>query len=151
MRGFRSSHPPGRAHGTSVVLASADSQLDWIKYRQCVAVQGPANRMEELQNRSRIASVEQEDSAEPMEEGRLNALGNAASGYLRSAMHQPVDWMEWGQAAFDRALNEDKPILLDIGAVWCHWCHVMDRESYEDPATARIINDNFVAVKVDRD
>jgi len=80
-----------------------------------------------------------------------NALSRAASAYLRSAMHQPVDWMEWGEAAFARASSEDKPILLDIGAVWCHWCHVMDRESYENPVTARIINENFVAVKVDRD
>lgn len=80
-----------------------------------------------------------------------NALGSASSAYLCSAMYQPVDWMEWGDAAFARAQHEDKPILLDIGAVWCHWCHVMDRESYEDPATARIINENFVAVKVDRD
>src|ERR1035441_1217036 len=60
-------------------------------------------------------------------------------------------WMEWGEAAFARAVKEDKPILLDIGAVWCHWCHVMDRESYEDDATAQIINEHFVAVKVDRD
>jgi uncharacterized protein YyaL (SSP411 family) len=66
-------------------------------------------------------------------------------------MHQPVQWMEWGEAAFERAAREDKPILLDIGAVWCHWCHVMDRESYENAETARIINENFVAVKVDRD
>ena len=57
--------------------------------------------------------------------------GAASSAYLRSAMHQPVDWQEWGEAAFARAKAEDKPILLDIGAVWCHWCHVMDRESYE--------------------
>jgi len=84
-------------------------------------------------------------------EGRKNALASAASAYLRSAMHQPVQWMEWGEAAFDRAASEDKPILLDIGAVWCHWCHVMDRESYEDAETARIINEHFVAVKVDRD
>jgi uncharacterized protein YyaL (SSP411 family) len=81
----------------------------------------------------------------------LNSLANASSAYLRSAMHQPVDWMEWGAAAFDRAKAEDKPILLDIGAVWCHWCHVMDRESYEDELTARIINDHYIAVKVDRD
>jgi uncharacterized protein YyaL (SSP411 family) len=85
------------------------------------------------------------------EGGRMNGLARAASAYLRSAMHQPVEWMEWGQAAFDRAAAEDKPILLDIGAVWCHWCHVMDRESYEDAATARVINEHFVAVKVDRD
>jgi uncharacterized protein YyaL (SSP411 family) len=81
----------------------------------------------------------------------LNALANAASAYLRSAMHQPVDWQEWGDAAFERAIAEDKPILLDIGAVWCHWCHVMDRESYENPQTAEIINKFFIAIKVDRD
>ena len=81
----------------------------------------------------------------------LNSLANAASAYLRSAMHQPVDWQEWGPAAFEQAKREDKPILLDIGAVWCHWCHVMDRESYEDPLTAQIINDHYIAVKVDRD
>lgn len=81
----------------------------------------------------------------------MNGLSRAASAYLRSAMHQPVDWMEWGPEAFALAVREDKPILLDIGAVWCHWCHVMDRESYENVATAKIINDNFVAVKVDRD
>ena len=66
-------------------------------------------------------------------------------------MHQPVDWMEWGAEAFAKAQREDKPILLDIGAVWCHWCHVMDRESYENPETARLINEHFIAVKVDRD
>ncbi len=80
-----------------------------------------------------------------------NSLARASSAYLRSAMHQPVDWQEWGAEAFARAKAEDKPILLDIGAVWCHWCHVMDRESYENAETARIINDQFVAVKVDRD
>src|SRR5450432_2617245 len=80
-----------------------------------------------------------------------NSLARAASAYLRSAMHQPVNWMEWGDEAFALAEKEDKPILLDIGAVWCHWCHVMDRESYEDAATARLINEHFVAVKVDRD
>ena len=59
--------------------------------------------------------------------------------------------MEWGAEAFARAAREGKPVLLDIGAVWCHWCHVMDRESYEDAETARVINEHFVAVKVDRD
>ena len=75
----------------------------------------------------------------------------AASAYLRSAMHQPVEWQEWGEDAFARPQAEDKPILLDIGAVWCHWCHVMDRESYENAETAKMINEHFVAVKVDRD
>jgi uncharacterized protein YyaL (SSP411 family) len=66
-------------------------------------------------------------------------------------MHQPVEWNEWSEAAFARAQRENKPILLDIGAVWCHWCHVMDRESYEDTEIAAIINQHFVAIKVDRD
>jgi hypothetical protein len=80
-----------------------------------------------------------------------NLLETAASSYLRSARHQPVHWHPWGDAAFARAQAEDKPILLDIGAVWCHWCHVMDRESYEDPEVAKLVNEHFVAVKVDRD
>ncbi len=80
-----------------------------------------------------------------------NLLEQAASSYLRSARHQPVLWHPWGSEAFARAQAEDKPILLDIGAVWCHWCHVMDRESYEDAEIAAIINEHYVAVKVDRD
>jgi uncharacterized protein YyaL (SSP411 family) len=86
-----------------------------------------------------------------MSDEQKNSLTGAASAYLRSAMHQPVDWKEWGDEAFALAKSEDKPILLDIGAVWCHWCHVMDRESYENELTAKIINDHFIAVKVDRD
>ena len=82
---------------------------------------------------------------------KLNSLAQAASAYLRSARHQPVQWHEWGETAFARAAAEDKPVLLDIGAVWCHWCHVMDRESYEDPTLAEVINEHFIAVKVDRD
>jgi len=80
-----------------------------------------------------------------------NRLKNSASPYLRSAAHQPIDWYEWGETAFTHAKSQDKPILLDIGAVWCHWCHVIDRESYENPETAKIINEHFVPVKVDRD
>jgi uncharacterized protein YyaL (SSP411 family) len=83
--------------------------------------------------------------------GHFNALEHAASSYLRSAMHQPVKWHEWSPEAFALAAKEDKPVLLDIGAVWCHWCHVMDRESYEDPALAQVINDHYIAIKVDRD
>jgi uncharacterized protein len=81
----------------------------------------------------------------------LNSLARASSAYLRSAMHQPIRWHEWGAEAFAEAQRENKPMLLDVGAVWCHWCHVMDRESYDDPAIAAIVNENFVAVKVDRD
>lgn len=66
-------------------------------------------------------------------------------------MHQPIHWHEWGPEPFEKAKAENKPILLDIGAVWCHWCHVMDRESYENPEIAEIINQHFIAIKVDRD
>ena len=66
-------------------------------------------------------------------------------------MHQPIHWHEWGPEPFEKAKRENKPILLDIGAVWCHWCHVMDRESYENPEIAQIINQHFIAIKVDRD
>jgi uncharacterized protein YyaL (SSP411 family) len=81
----------------------------------------------------------------------LNSLSKASSAYLRSAMHQPIQWHEWGEEAFAAAQRENKPILLDIGAVWCHWCHVMDRESYDNPEIAELINQRFIAVKVDRD
>jgi hypothetical protein len=88
---------------------------------------------------------------EPASPTAGNHLEHSASAYLRSARHQPVHWHAWGEAAFTLAQAEDKPILLDIGAVWCHWCHVMDGESYEDPEVAALINQLFVAVKVDRD
>jgi uncharacterized protein len=81
----------------------------------------------------------------------LNSLSRASSSYLRSAMHQPIRWHEWGAEAFAAAERDNKPMLLDIGAVWCHWCHVMDRESYDDPEIAAIVNEHFIAVKVDRD
>ncbi len=83
--------------------------------------------------------------------GQRNGLSEAASAYLRSARHQPVDWQEWGEEAFAKAGRENKPVLLDIGAVWCHWCHVMDRESYENADIAALINEHFIPVKVDRD
>src|SRR5258706_5861530 len=86
-----------------------------------------------------------------MSSSALNSLSRASSAYLRSAMHQPIQWHEWGEEAFALAQRENKPILLDIGAVWCHWCHVMDRESYENPAIAELVNEKYVAVKVDRD
>jgi uncharacterized protein YyaL (SSP411 family) len=80
-----------------------------------------------------------------------NALASEQSPFLRHGATQPVDWLPWSSDAFERARMENKPVLLDIGAVWCHWCHVMDRESYEDEETARVINELYVPVKVDRD
>jgi uncharacterized protein YyaL (SSP411 family) len=84
-------------------------------------------------------------------ENTPNRLQFSASPYLRSAAHQPIDWHEWGDEVFEKASAEGKPILLDIGAVWCHWCHVIDRESYENPELAAIIRQFYIAVKVDRD
>jgi uncharacterized protein len=66
-------------------------------------------------------------------------------------MHQPIQWHEFGEEAFAAARASDKPVLLDVGAVWCHWCHVMDRESYDDAEVAAIVNEHYIAVKVDRD
>jgi uncharacterized protein len=86
-----------------------------------------------------------------MTTGTQNSLARASSSYLRSAMHQPIQWHEFGEEAFAAARAANKPVLLDIGAVWCHWCHVMDRESYDDAEVAAIVNDHYIAVKVDRD
>lgn len=80
-----------------------------------------------------------------------NRLGQAASAYLQSAAHQPIHWYAWGSEPFAAAAAGNRPVLLDIGAVWCHWCHVMDGESYENPALAEFLNQNFVCIKVDRD
>lgn len=80
-----------------------------------------------------------------------NKLANSRSAYLKSAAHQPIDWYEYGDEAFAAAAAEDKPVLIDIGAAWCHWCHVIDRESYENAAIAELINQRYIAVKIDRD
>ena len=80
-----------------------------------------------------------------------NGLAHEKSPFLQHGAAQPVAWLPWGAEAFELARAEGRPILLDIGAVWCHWCHVMDRESYEDETTAALINELFVPVKVDRD
>jgi uncharacterized protein YyaL (SSP411 family) len=80
-----------------------------------------------------------------------NRLAQQSSAYLRSAAHQPIEWFPWGPEPFEAAGAGDRPILLDIGAVWCHWCHVMDRESYEDAGLASFLNEHFVCIKVDRD
>ena len=80
-----------------------------------------------------------------------NRLALATSPYLLQHAHNPVDWHEWGEEALGRARAEGKPILLSIGYSACHWCHVMAHESFEDPATAAIMNEHFVNVKVDRE
>lgn len=80
-----------------------------------------------------------------------NRLANETSPYLLQHAHNPVDWFPWGEEAFERAQNEDKPIFLSIGYSTCHWCHVMERESFEDEEVARLMNEVFVSIKVDRE
>jgi uncharacterized protein YyaL (SSP411 family) len=80
-----------------------------------------------------------------------NRLADETSPYLLQHKDNPVDWYAWGPAALERARAEDKPILLSIGYAACHWCHVMERESFEDPDTAAYMNEHFVCVKVDRE
>jgi uncharacterized protein YyaL (SSP411 family) len=80
-----------------------------------------------------------------------NHLSGQRSVYLSRAVAQPVDWYPWGAEAFKRAKELDRPILLDVGAVWCPWCGLMDRDTYTNPETAEYINEHFVAVKIDFD
>ena len=80
-----------------------------------------------------------------------NRLAGETSPYLLQHAHNPVDWYPWGAEAIARAKAEDKPIFLSIGYSACHWCHVMEHESFENEEIARVLNDNFVSIKVDRE
>ena len=80
-----------------------------------------------------------------------NRLINEKSPYLLQHAYNPVDWLPWGPEAFNKAETEDKPIFLSIGYSTCHWCHVMEKESFEDPEVAEIMNRVFVSIKVDRE
>ncbi len=80
-----------------------------------------------------------------------NYLINESSPYLLQHAHNPVNWYPWGEAALQKAKQEDKPILVSIGYATCHWCHVMEHESFEDESTAQIMNDRFVCIKIDRE
>jgi uncharacterized protein len=84
-------------------------------------------------------------------QARPNHLAAEHSPYLRRAIYQPVDWYPWSEDAFKDARAANRPILLDVGAVWCPWCDLMDRDTYTKPGTAEYINRHFVAVKVDFD
>jgi hypothetical protein len=80
-----------------------------------------------------------------------NRLTNESSRYLQQHADNPVDWYPWSEEAFEKAQREDKPVFLSIGYSACHWCHVMAHESFEDPETARVLNEHFVSIKVDRE
>uniref|UniRef100_A0A672PXK6 Spermatosis associated 20 n=1 Tax=Sinocyclocheilus grahami TaxID=75366 RepID=A0A672PXK6_SINGR len=91
-------------------------------------------------------------SAPPSETPKhTNRLSKEKSSYLLQHAHNPVDWYPWGQEAFDKAKSEDKPIFLSVGYSTCHWCHVMERESFEDEEVGKILSKNFVCIKVDRE
>lgn len=81
----------------------------------------------------------------------MNRLSQANSAYLRHAAYQKIDWYPWCKEAFERAEREDKPIFLSSGAIWCHWCHVMAKECFDDDEIARLLNENFICIKLDRD
>ncbi|MEM0964208.1 MAG: DUF255 domain-containing protein, partial [Bacteroidota bacterium] len=81
----------------------------------------------------------------------MNRLADASSPYLLQHADNPVDWWPWEDAAFEEAARRDVPVFLSIGYATCHWCHVMAHESFEDPETARAINEAFVPIKVDRE
>ncbi len=80
-----------------------------------------------------------------------NRLAHESSPYLLQHQNNPVDWYPWGDEAIEKARREEKPIFLSIGYSACHWCHVMEHESFENEAIARVLNENFVPIKVDRE
>jgi uncharacterized protein len=81
----------------------------------------------------------------------MNRLASEKSSYLQHAAHQKIDWYPWSEEAFEKAKQEDKAVFLSSGGVWCHWCHVMAKESFEDEETARMLNELFISIKLDRD
>ena len=81
----------------------------------------------------------------------MNRLGKEKSPYLRHAAGQAIDWYPWSEEAFEAAQKEDKPVFLTSGAVWCHWCHVMSKESFDDEETAKLLNQYYICIKLDRD
>jgi len=95
--------------------------------------------------------VSQSQTSPPSKERRPNRLAREKSPYLLQHAYNPVDWYPWGEEAFRRAKETDRPIFLSIGYSTCHWCHVMERESFENDEVAAYMNDNFVAIKVDRE
>ena len=80
-----------------------------------------------------------------------NRLSRETSPYLLQHAGNPVDWYPWGKEALDKAAREEKPVFLSIGYSACHWCHVMERESFTDPELAEVLNRSFVSIKVDRE
>src|SRR5512140_1748751 len=108
---------------------------------------------DDAQPESRAAGEDRRYVRRPSREARalMNRLAGESSPYLRQHAHNPVDWYPWGDEAFAKARNEGKPLFVSIGYSSCHWCHVMERESFEDEGIAKTLNETFVPVKVDRE
>src|ERR1700691_6147427 len=133
-----------------IAIASVCDRL-----RNCPPIERPARRM--------LASKHPASPGNPRETSMSDEHGHEASGrkpnrlineqspYLRQHAHNPVDWYAWGDEALARARAENKPVLLSIGYSACHWCHVMERESFENEQIAQLMNENFVSIKVDRE
>src|SRR5713226_3375729 len=118
------------------LLLAASVAGGWLWWgRKCVAAPRPMQAQEDA----------------PGEYKYTNRLAKEKSPYLLLHAHNPVDWYPWGEEAFAKARQEQKPVFLSIGYSTCHWCHVMERESFEDPAIAEVMNKYFVSIKVDRE
>src|SRR5229473_3574880 len=98
-----------------------------------------------------IGRLSVEQAAADEQDKHTNRLIHEKSPYLLQHAHNPVDWYPWGKEAFEKARKENKPIFLSIGYSTCHWCHVMERESFENEDVAKVMNGHFVCIKVDRE
>ncbi len=120
----------------------------WLSLRQDSE---PAEGGKNMNAPSHAAAATAATEKKPPAEKYTNRLAGQTSPYLLQHAHNPVNWYPWGEEALARARKENKPIFLSIGYSACHWCHVMERESFEDEATAEILNKYFIAIKVDRE
>jgi len=84
-------------------------------------------------------------------ENKMNRLSNETSAYLQHASNQKINWYPWCEEAFENAERENKPVFLSSGAIWCHWCHVMAKECFENEEIAGLLNEYFIPIKLDRD
>ena len=131
--------------GVMVVLAAAAAGIAWYVARPCRAGQHGGGRGEALPTPEQIAALPADGG------GEFNRLIHEKSPYLLQHARNPVDWYPWGAEAFAKASKEGKPIFLSVGYSTCHWCHVMERESFERADVAAILNEHYVAIKVDRE
>src|ERR1035437_6867993 len=118
---------------------------------KCFSNTGTRARLCGRRSRRRVTSCRRKNISRKARQEKRNRLSKEKSPYLLQHANNPVDWYPWGEEAFEKASRENKPLFRSIGYSTCHWCHVMEHESFEDPATAAILNEYFVPVKVDRE